>query len=254
MTSTRPSDVALELPERVDPILDELTAAGYGTYAALCRKSAIATAENALTDIAEMDVVRRSGVDKQGRVVFTFFPGHLKEGCDLERVTMYALQLMHQCVVCERKEYTAVWVCNNLLDSRLSFWWFRRTYKMLPHAYHKQMRCLCVVHPTIQVRVLLWLISYVVKHDIWNKLIFADRIEFLDEVLLDETIKGLPEAVIEYDKYLDKEMYAALDDPALSQMTGGSWATSKLPAFPEDDPAYQDLARHPSHRAGTSSS
>ena len=42
------------------------------------------------------------------------------------------------------------------------------------------------------------------------------------QVLLDETIKGLPEAVIEYDKYLDKEMYAALDDPALSQMTGAS--------------------------------
>ena len=177
-------------------------------------------------DIERMDVVRKAGIDKEGRDVYIFLPENLPEGVDLERVTMYGVWLMHESVVAQARPYTAVWVCNNVHDSRLGFSWFRRIYKMLPHAYHKQMRCVCVVHPSIQVRLLVFMLSYIVKHSFWEKLVYADRIEFLDEVLKDETISSLPRDVKEYDAALDKAMQSMMNDPALQAMGGGS-----MPSF-----------------------
>ena len=89
---------------------------------------------------------------------------------------------MHDSVVVGDRAYTAVWVCNNLEASQLGYFWFRRQYKMVPHEYHKNMRSLAVVHPGLGVRMTLLLLSYMLKHSFWDKLIYADRIEFLDEV------------------------------------------------------------------------
>lgn len=173
--------VSVQLTEQVDSTLEALKTT-HPVYADLCKRGRVKAAEAQFDAIEKLDVVRHSGVDKEGRNVFMFFPAHLPEGVDLEDITMYALWLMHDPVVRQSKPYTAVWVCNNELDSRLSFWWFRRTYKMLPKAYHDGMRCLCIVHPSIQVRILLYLLSFFVKHTFWEKIFFADRIEFLDEV------------------------------------------------------------------------
>lgn len=174
MTSTH--DVNLSVPAPSDPTWDAL-AADHPVYVDYCRRAAVLAAEAGLVDMEQLDLVRKAGVDKEGRDVYMFFPGNLPQGVDLDKVTMYVLRLMHDSVVRAERPFTAVWVCNNMLDSQLSFWWFRRTYKMLPHAYKKQMRCLCIVHPSIQVRMLLLLLSYVVKHSFWEKLVYADRIE-----------------------------------------------------------------------------
>ena len=203
----------------VDPSLEPL-ATEHAEYVELCKRAAVTASEAGFAAAEKMDAVRRAGVDKDGRDVYMFFPGNLPESVDLDNVTLYALWLMHDAVVRQGRPYTAVWVCNNMLDSRLSFWWFRSVYKMLPRAYKKQMRCVCVVRPSIQVRLLLFLLSYVVKTDFWDKLVYADRIEFLDEVLKDETIATLPEEYKEYDKALDKAMYSAMEDPALKQLSG----------------------------------
>ncbi|KAL3929589.1 MAG: hypothetical protein SGPRY_001895, partial [Prymnesium sp.] len=173
--------LSLALPEQTDPSIQQLSSQ-YPRYAQLCSRAAVKASEAGFAEVEAMDVVRYSGEDKEGRAVFMFLPGNLSEEIDLELVSMYALWLMHDTVVRQGKPYTAVWICNNLLDSRLSFWWFRRTYRMLPHSYHKQMRCLCMVHPSMQVRIILFMLSFVIRNSLWNKLFYAERIEFLDEV------------------------------------------------------------------------
>ena len=56
------------------------------------------------------------------------------------------------------------------------------------------------------MRLIVFLLSYVVRHSFWEKLVYADRIEFLDELLPDETIASLPQETKEYDVALDKAM------------------------------------------------
>ena len=48
----------------------------------------------------------------------------------------------------------------------------------------------------------------------WDKLVYADRIEFLDEVLTNEQISELPEEHKQYDKELDSNMFQGMDELA----------------------------------------
>ena len=198
------SDVELQIADPPsDPALDEL-ASTHAAYTALCRQAAILKTTTGFHDMEVMDVVRQAGLDKQGRPVFLFTPGNLSRGADLERVTMFCLTLMHELVVVQGKAFGCVWLCNNLWDSQLGFLFFRRTYKMLPRPYRKNMHWLRIVHPPVQARVLLFALSYLLKDSFWEKFDYADRIEFLDEVV---DVPGLriPKEYFDYDRMLDQE-------------------------------------------------
>ena len=60
------------------------------------------------------------------------------------------------------------------------------------------------------MRAKLFVLSYLPRHSFWDKLDYADRLEFLDAHVPLELIKSLPRALKEHDKYLDREMYATV--------------------------------------------
>jgi len=202
-------DVRLELSEPVDPLLERL-AAGHPEYVRLFKAARVAQRENTLGDVEALGAVQRAPInDKEGRPVFLFYPARLaagaEKGVSLEHVTAHAVLLMHDHVVARNGAYTIVWVTNNLEPDGLGYRWFRSTYKMVPTEYHKNMRSLCVVHPSVSTRLTLLLLSYLLSTSFWEKLLFADRIEFLDEAIEYQGL-GLPAELLAYDKFLDKEM------------------------------------------------
>lgn len=216
-------EVRLELIEPTDPLLDDL-AHSHQEYVRLYKAALVAQRENALGAVEAVGAVQRAPInDKEGRPIFLFYPSRLAageaEGVSLEQVMSHALLLMHSTVVTRDSAYTVVWVTNNLDPDRLGYFWFRSTYKMVPRAYHKNMRSLCIVHPSISTRLTLLMLSYMLSTTFWEKLVYADRIEFLDEVLDYKTV-GLPSDVIMYDKFLDKEM-----ETQAAQMQAGMGST-----------------------------
>ena len=77
-SSTKPSDVELEIvAPPSDPALDELTAT-HPAYVSLCQRAAEIKSTTGFGDIEAMDVVRRSGQDLEGRPVMLFIPGNLE--------------------------------------------------------------------------------------------------------------------------------------------------------------------------------
>ena len=64
---------------------------------------------------------------------------------------------------------SCVWVCNNEENSQLGYFWFRRQYHMVPHTYKKNMRAVCLVHPSASVRLLVFFLSYICKTSFWDK-------------------------------------------------------------------------------------
>ena len=238
--ATSTAEVTVELPEAPpDPSLADLEASN-PEYCRLCRRAAIIAESTGFEDIIAMDCVRRCGVDRDGRAVFLFQPAQLPEGVDLERVTMYAIHVMHEHVVRERQPYTAFWLCNNLYDSRLGFFWFRRTYRMLPHAYRKMLGAVGVIHPTLQVRAIFFLFSYFLKDSFWEKLHYFDRVEFLDELLDDKTQLALPKDVEYYERIVEKEARDAFrsEGGAAAAMYGGSNLLAGMGTG--DDEPYDD--------------
>lgn len=221
--------VELQITEPPDPVLNEL-ASTHPTYAALCRQAKILKSTTGLHDIEAMDVVRLAGPDKQGRPVFLFNPANLSRGVDLDRVTMFCLTLMHEPVLVQGKGYGCVWLCNNLCDSQLGFLFFRRTYKMLPRAYRKNMLWLRIVHPAVQVRLILFGLSYLLTDSFWDKFDYADRIEFLDEVVDIPSLR-IPKEYFDYDRMLDEEArhmadpsnpHGVMNESIMGGMMGGS--------------------------------
>ena len=97
-----------------------------------------------------------------------------------------------------------MWVCNNEENSQLGYFWFRRQYHMVPHTYKKNMRAVCLVHPSASVRLLVFFLSYICRTSFWDKLIYADRLEFLDELVGDDPKRKLhlSKELIEYDRFL----------------------------------------------------
>ena len=174
------------------------------------RRAALAAAEG-FADVEHLDVFRCTGPDKEGRPVFMFIPSHLPADADLERVTLYAFSKMHQTIIVEKRDYTALWLCNNGDDSsQLTLRWFWRTFWETPYEYHERLATFCVVHPSLLVRTRMFFLSYVTR-SFWEKLDYCDRLEFLDSYVPVALIKTVPDEVKEYDRLLDRDMYSRSD-------------------------------------------
>jgi hypothetical protein len=130
---------------------------------------------------------------------------------------------------CSRAD-TVLWLCNNRdTPSSLPLSWWRRTYWSVPYCFHERLHCLAVVHPSLQVRAVLFALSYLPRHSFWEKLDYADRLEFLDSHVPIELVKTLPAEVKQHDKDLDKEMYASVQGPrGPDGMPANMWASSAL--------------------------
>ena len=218
--------MATSVVELSDPAVDP-TLAGGSTLATECPnyvafvKSATSIAKGeGFADIEALDVFRVHTL-ADGRLVLIFLPAHLPVDDErlLERATQYVFARMHQLVIVEQKEYTVLWLCNNDDDNsgNLPLSWWRRTYWHTPYNYQIKLIKLVVVHPAIAVRAKLLVISYLhssylMRHPFWEKLDYADRLEFLDEHVPISLIKTLPDAVKQWDKMLDRQMYASVID------------------------------------------
>ena len=161
--------------------------------------------------------------------VFLFIPSHLPEddsrGEIVDKLTLYVLSVVHEVVIKQGNSFTAIWLCQNEQPSRLSVGWFRRTYYCVPYIYHERLSALCIVHPSAAVRVVLFLLSYLPRISFWEKINFADRLEFLDAEVPVALIKTLPQAFKDYDKALDREMYS---QSALDPMVTGMGAMGSV--------------------------
>lgn len=208
------ASVAVELPKpEADPTIAEGSAlhTECPSYCVLVQQALAIQAGAGFGDIERLDAFRLTGPDNQGRPVFMFIPGNIPEDdaeATVERLTLYVLSLVHDVVIRKQQHFTAIWLCNNESDSRLTLGWFRRTYYSVPYAYHQQLSSLCLVHPSITVRCIAFALSYLLRVAFWDKLNFADRLEFLDSDVPVRIIKSVPQAYKDYDKHLDREMYS----------------------------------------------
>ena len=218
------SSVAVELSDSPadDPTLEPLKADN-PNYCETVRRGLLIEAGEGFADIEAMDVFRISKIpDNDGRTVFIFLPENLPDyqmpraARDeiVERATLYAFTQLHKHVVREQREYTAVWLCMNDEErwSPLPMKWWRRTYKATPRLFMERLGMLNIVHPSLSVRSRMLALSYLTNGvaDCWEKINYADRLEFLDCSVPVKLIKTLPESVKDYDRYQDKLMMDSL--------------------------------------------
>jgi len=249
-TSTRPVAIDLAEPPIDDPHLqsDGPIAQECPRYIDLMRRALAIKTGAGFGDIEALDAFRLTGPDNEGNPVFIFIPENLPEDDRedaVDRLMLYVLYQVHEVVVRQGKSYTALWLSQNDKPSRLSFRWLRWAYYSIPYVYHERLSSLCIVHPPLQTRLALFALSYLQRHSFWEKLNFADRLEFLDDVVPIDLIKSLPQSYKDADKALDREMYSQ-DGGALTGMGGmAGMGGFPMPAMPPADGAPGEAPQVP---------
>ena len=196
-------------------------------YCELVRQALAMRAGVGFGDVERLDAFRLTGPDNHGRPVFMFLPAAIPETEEteaiVEKLTLYVLSLVHDLVVNQQQGYTAIWMCNNHSESRpLSVRWFYKMHRCVPYCYHERLAGLCLVHPSVTVRCLIFLLSYLPRVSFWEKLNYCDRLEFLDADVPVALIKTVPQLYKDYDKQLDREMYESADRLGAGGAHGGS--------------------------------
>jgi hypothetical protein len=159
-----------------------------------------------LSDVERADVFRVwPGRDRESKTVLVFIPAHLGK-VDQER----AFQLfIRDADALSNSPYRIVLVnSNNAVGFRLAIWAARRARSVLPRCYRKNLEAVSVVHPSMFLRAVAYLVSPFVSSKLWDKVQFVDRIEELE---LDGTFDRqdlmslLPDSCREYDELLNFE-------------------------------------------------
>jgi len=107
-----------------------------------------------LSSIAKTGCLYRSGVDRLGRQVIVVIGKWFRpEAMDLDKVFLYLVKMLDDI----NGEYSVVYFHTATTpENRPSFRWMRAVYDNMEYRFKKNLKSLCIVHPTVWTKVLTW--------------------------------------------------------------------------------------------------
>eukprot|EP00928_Gymnodinium_smaydae_P025116 TRINITY_DN20112_c0_g1_i2.p1 TRINITY_DN20112_c0_g1~~TRINITY_DN20112_c0_g1_i2.p1 ORF type:complete len:294 (+),score=61.22 TRINITY_DN20112_c0_g1_i2:39-884(+) len=155
-----------------------------------------------------------------GARVFVLAPrgddGDLDGGVDMWALLHYALSVMHDHVVEQRRPFALVWILAG--DHRLWTCSAFRLRRTLHDAYTEKIVEFHMVHPSWAVRLIQLALWPVVSESFWDRVFCHERIEFLSSHVSIPRLQ-LPADIVEFDKFLDKEQQLMTEQGAM--LSGG---------------------------------
>ncbi|WVZ09848.1 hypothetical protein V8G54_014378 [Vigna mungo] len=128
-----------------------------------------------LSEIAEMKIVYRGGVDSEGRPVMVVVGAHFLLRClDLERFVLYVVKefepIMH-------KPYTIVYFHSAAsLQVQPDLGWMRRLQQILGRKHQHNLHAIYILHPTIGLKLTVFALQMLVDGLVWKKVVYVDRL------------------------------------------------------------------------------
>jgi hypothetical protein len=128
-----------------------------------------------LTEIAEMKIVYRGGVDSEGRPVMVVVGAHFLLRClDLERFVLYVVKEFEALI---QKPYTIVYFHSAAsLQMQPDLGWMKRLQQILGRKHQRNLHAIYVLHPTFGLKAAVLGLQMFVDNDVWKKVIYVDRL------------------------------------------------------------------------------
>ncbi|XP_048134901.1 protein GDAP2 homolog isoform X5 [Rhodamnia argentea] len=126
-----------------------------------------------LSDIAEMKIVYRGGVDSEGRPVMVVVGAHFLLRClDLERFIFYVVKEFEPLI---QKPYSIIYVHSaaSLQLSIPDLGWMRRLQEILGRKHQRNLHALYVLHPNLHLKASILALQWFVD-DV--KVVYVDRL------------------------------------------------------------------------------
>ncbi|XP_075712079.1 rho GTPase-activating protein 8 [Rhinoderma darwinii] len=152
-------------------------------------------------DIARHGIIQVAGDDNSGRKVITFSCCRLPPCHEIDHVRLleYLKHTLDQYV---ENDYTVVYFHYGLNSrNKPSLSWLQSAYKAFDRKYKKNIKALCVVHPTNFIKVLWKIFKPVISHKFGKKVQYMNHLSDLREHLRFNRLI-IPQEVLQHDEKL----------------------------------------------------
>ncbi|CAA0833059.1 appr-1-p processing enzyme family protein [Striga hermonthica] len=150
-----------------------------------------------LSDIAEMKIVYRGGVDSEGRPVMVVVGAHFLLRClDLERFILYVVKEFEPLI---QKPYSIVYFHSAAsLQMQPDLGWMKRLEQILGRKHQRNLHAIYVLHPTFGLKAAIFAMQLFVDDMVWKKVIYVDRLLQLFRYVPREQLT-IPDFVFQHD-------------------------------------------------------
>lgn len=150
-----------------------------------------------LTEIAEMKIIYRGGVDSEGRPVMVVVGAHFLLRClDLERFITYVVKEFEYII---QKPYTIVYFHSAAsLQVQPDLGWMRRLQQILGRKHQRNLHAIYVLHPTFGLKAAVLALQMFVDGVVWKKVVYVDRLLQLFKYVPREQLT-IPDFVFQHD-------------------------------------------------------
>ncbi|KAJ4961504.1 hypothetical protein NE237_021414 [Protea cynaroides] len=150
-----------------------------------------------LSEIADMKIVYRGGVDSEGRPVMVVVGAHFLLRClDLERFVFYVVKEFEPII---QKPYTIVYFHSAAsLQLQPDLGWMRRLQQILGWKHQRNLHAIYVLHPTLGLKTAVAALQLFVDALVWKKVVYVDRLLQLFKYVPREQLT-IPDFVFQHD-------------------------------------------------------
>ncbi|KAI4314107.1 hypothetical protein L6164_027043 [Bauhinia variegata] len=150
-----------------------------------------------LSEIAEMKIVYRGGVDSEGRPVMVVVGAHFLLRClDLERFVLYVVKEFEPLI---QKPYSIVYFHSAAsLQVQPDLGWIRRLQQILGRKHQRNLHAIYVLHPTFGLKAAIFALQLFVDNVAWKKVVYVDRLLQLFRYVPREQLT-IPDFVFQHD-------------------------------------------------------
>ncbi|XP_078173111.1 appr-1-p processing enzyme family protein [Carex rostrata] len=150
-----------------------------------------------LSEIAEMKIVYRGGIDSEGRPVMVVVGAHFLLRClDLERFILYVVKEFEPLI---QKPYTIVYFHSAAsLQPQPDLGWMKRVQQILGRKHQRNLHAIYVLHPTVGLRAAIFALQLLVDGEAWKKVVYVDKLVHLFKYVPREQLT-IPDFVFQHD-------------------------------------------------------
>uniref|UniRef100_A0A803QQY6 Macro domain-containing protein n=1 Tax=Cannabis sativa TaxID=3483 RepID=A0A803QQY6_CANSA len=149
-----------------------------------------------LSEIAEMKIVYRGGVDSEGRSVMVVVGAHFLLRClDLERFVLHVVKEFEPLI---QKPYSIVYIHSAAsLQIQPDLGFIRRLQQILGRKSQRNLHAIYVLHPTFGLKAAVFALQLLVDN-VWKKVVYVDRLLQLFRYVPREQLT-IPDFVFQHD-------------------------------------------------------
>ncbi|KAF4368207.1 hypothetical protein CsatB_020060 [Cannabis sativa] len=150
-----------------------------------------------LSEIAEMKIVYRGGVDSEGRSVMVVVGAHFLLRClDLERFVLHVVKEFEPLI---QKPYSIVYIHSAAsLQIQPDLGFIRRLQQILGRKSQRNLHAIYVLHPTFGLKAAVFALQLLVDNVVWKKVVYVDRLLQLFRYVPREQLT-IPDFVFQHD-------------------------------------------------------